>query len=376
MGNPYLYETRTADNSQVKDAGLFYFTDSANQPTNSISVTDKGAKGNGTTDDTAAIAAAITAIRAGVGTAGAANTLFFPPGHYRITSTLNLSALCEIRIIGSSGKQTTNGSDTTPPCYIDYQAGGAGPALNLADAQGVIIDGVSVYATTSAFSGKLVTFDATTPNSLNSGDNRIQNMALRVTSGTGTPTLLSLDGTACFSADNVTLSDCPGGSQVKGITSSFANALSFKACLFSGNRTNTYLNPAFQTTFVDCTFEHNSGATAPITATATWNGYSAVTSFHGCGFWDVTSGSGTWIKSSVASSSWGCFGCYFSIPPTGTAFDLGTGLTGLSVEACHFEANGGGTPNVFKSTNSITNGSMLGCFVKTPAVDNHASVFV
>ena len=47
-----------------------------------VSVKDFGAVGDGVTDDTAAIQAAITG--------SSSKTLFFPPGQYKITSTLNL----------------------------------------------------------------------------------------------------------------------------------------------------------------------------------------------------------------------------------------------------------------------------------------------
>jgi hypothetical protein len=50
-----------------------------------VSVKDFGAVGDGSTDDTAAIQAAIDA-------GGGYSTIFFPPGTYRITSTINITA--------------------------------------------------------------------------------------------------------------------------------------------------------------------------------------------------------------------------------------------------------------------------------------------
>ena len=63
----------------------------------SVSVKDFGAVGNGSTNDTAAIQAAITATVAG-------GTLFFPAGNYIITSQLNVSNAITIR--GSTQYQT------------------------------------------------------------------------------------------------------------------------------------------------------------------------------------------------------------------------------------------------------------------------------
>ena len=66
----------TADSAQ--STGLKWSTSAA------ISVKDYGATGDGTTDDTAAIQNAITAAKAST------QRLFFPPGNYLISSTLNV----------------------------------------------------------------------------------------------------------------------------------------------------------------------------------------------------------------------------------------------------------------------------------------------
>lgn len=61
---------------------------------------DFGAVGDGVTDDTAAIQAAFDTIARGV-------TIYFPPGTYRVTSTLNIetaSVLRGVMVYGHSGK--------------------------------------------------------------------------------------------------------------------------------------------------------------------------------------------------------------------------------------------------------------------------------
>lgn len=58
-------------------------------PLQLFSVKDYGAKGDGTTDDTTAIQAAVTAAQAFASGTGA--TVFFPPGTYLITSTVNIA---------------------------------------------------------------------------------------------------------------------------------------------------------------------------------------------------------------------------------------------------------------------------------------------
>ena len=50
-----------------------------------VSVKDFGAKGDGSTDDTAAIQAAVTALQ------GTGTTLYFPAGNYKVSSQINIS---------------------------------------------------------------------------------------------------------------------------------------------------------------------------------------------------------------------------------------------------------------------------------------------
>jgi hypothetical protein len=212
--------------------------------------------------------------------------------------------------------------------------------------------------------------------------NRIQNCVLEAVATNGAAaTLLALNNNIEFSADNVTFGDCTNGQQVRCMKSgsghlNWSNANSFRSCSFIKDRAYSVLNPAQQTSFFDCTFEDTDAlGTAPVACNLAGSSANAAINFHGCGFWDSVSGSGTWISSSIATQAWGFYGCTFDIPPTGTAFDLSS-HNGLVVSACFFNAPNGGTPNVFKAGQNITNGSMLGSYVKSPAVDNHASVFV
>ena len=66
-----------------------------------VSVKDYGAKGDGVTDDTAAIQSAIAAINS-----GASNQLFFPTGVYRITSALNPITQNRVVVYGQGPRQT------------------------------------------------------------------------------------------------------------------------------------------------------------------------------------------------------------------------------------------------------------------------------
>jgi hypothetical protein len=68
-----------------------------------VSVADFGAVGNGTTDDTAAIQAAVDALTEG-------GQLFFPPGKYKLTDEITLPSVGALTLQGSGGVDFISGS--------------------------------------------------------------------------------------------------------------------------------------------------------------------------------------------------------------------------------------------------------------------------
>ena len=100
-------------------------------------------------------------------------------------------------------------------------------------------------------------------------------------------------------------------------------------------------------------------------------------SFDGCGFWDAAGATGTWFTSAVGFSitGWSFHGCLFESSQAGPIFSLKS-LNGLSITGCRFDSPGGGTPNIFDPSYTITNGSWQGNATISPVVDNHTSVFV
>jgi len=73
-----------------------------------VSVTDHGAVGDGVTDDTAAVQAAITAAQ----TTGGGGVVFFPEGAYRTTATLVMSS-AYMRLVGTSPRRSRIVADDT-----------------------------------------------------------------------------------------------------------------------------------------------------------------------------------------------------------------------------------------------------------------------
>jgi hypothetical protein len=91
-----------------------------------------GAVGNNVADDTAAIQAAINAAQSAQG-----GIVFFPPGTYRTSSTLQVSA-SNVRLLGSGPGGIHSNVPEDPATRINYY-GGAAPAIQFAPAAGTHI---------------------------------------------------------------------------------------------------------------------------------------------------------------------------------------------------------------------------------------------
>jgi hypothetical protein len=115
----------------------------------SVSVKDFGATGNGTTDDTTALQAAISAAQV----MGAGTKIWFPIGTYLISSTLNVTS--GIFLVGENG--SLNGVNGTPPAgmktviqwnsavtgsnMIRWVSSTASTVINRGGIQGITLDG-------------------------------------------------------------------------------------------------------------------------------------------------------------------------------------------------------------------------------------------
>lgn len=349
-------------------------------------VKDYGAVGNNTADDTTAIQAAMNALKANVNAASGSpggQTLYFPPGFYKVTSTLNFSSLAEVRILGGagrgSGQVNSIAADANPPTCINYTGANTTSVVNLADSSGCVWDGVSVWSNTASFGGVLLNLDCTATQKV--FGTRVQNCQLRAVASTSAAILTSLDGAVEVTYDNVMFLDAgSAAAQVRCMTSGgsaqWCNAIAFRSCSFLGTRSKSVLNPGFQTSFFDCTFEPSTGLVpAPISADLLATGLPDIVTFVGCGFWDATGATGSWITSSVATHAWSFTSCFFESSVAGPILSLNS-QNGVAFIGCQFDSPNGGTPNIFDPAHAITNGRMVGCYVKSPVVNNNAAVGV
>lgn len=122
-----------------------------------------GAVGDGATDDTAAIQAAIDSLGATTG-----GTVFFPrsSGTYRCTGSLNMSQRSGVVLMGYG--MATGGGGTLP--VLEYVGTGA-RFIDVRSTQGVKITGLMILYASPSFTGNLIDFDhfATTVASSSNG---------------------------------------------------------------------------------------------------------------------------------------------------------------------------------------------------------------
>lgn len=246
-----------------------------------------GATGNGTTNDAAAIQAAINVL----GTAG--GTVIFRLGRtYRIATTIDMKSRFRVRLAAQGA-------------LIKIDAAlGSGSAFDLQSAKYCKVENCRVLVD-EAFAG--VVFDlrgqlAPAPYT------DTQYCRLRGIDLEGTGALGTWDGVAVAlgGAVNCSLKDCSlvgGAHQLTGAEETddparrgYANVISVQNVTFANHDGYSVLNLGEAWEFSSCTFAHSSGGLArAITHTAAANAYSL--NIRGCWFGDVQDigGSGDWI---------------------------------------------------------------------------------
>ena len=116
-------------------------------------VQDFGAVGNGTTDDSAAIQAAINSFGSNAG------TVYFPQGSYLVGTAINLNDKRGIRLVGTGALLISN----NPGTRILWAGGsGSGSMLTAAGAISIEIQNITFQYTNAAYDGNLISFEKKT----------------------------------------------------------------------------------------------------------------------------------------------------------------------------------------------------------------------
>jgi len=126
-----------------------------------INVKAYGAKGDGRTDDSRPIQAALNAARGtlpkeGHGTEAHGGTLYFPSGHYIVSRPLDADNAMSLVLQGDGAQ--TQGFKTLPASSITYTGKGTGSFLLARSSQGFAIRGMGIDYSSPSFKGYLIDF--------------------------------------------------------------------------------------------------------------------------------------------------------------------------------------------------------------------------
>jgi len=332
-----------------------------------LNVKDYGAVGNGTTDDTAAIQAAINALpQSTAGPRG--GTVFFPKPSvfYKITGVLSFPEKDNIVLLGegSNGRVHTAEGGAS---FIKYTGGAIPRVIDARGTYGFIMRGIELRYTNTLFTGVLVDFNiwpvAEGGVARNASHAVVQNCRLSGIVGVQTASeLVSL-----ADAQIMKIVDCGFAHAERGISGirrtapvGFSNAMTIDNCVFHATRITAISNPGQSWNVVHCTFEGTSaqtGVAADALRRAVFLEAPSATGFAGFAFtfkgnWlgDCTNPNAIWLDfpalatSGYASMNVDVSSNVFADPQTGatSSIRLGCPTHGSIGPANQIEASGTG----------------------------------
>lgn len=318
-----------------------------------FNVKDYGAKGDGSTDDSAAIASAVAAAVAARG-----GVVYFPAssGAYLWTpaTTLSLASSNGVVLAGDCGGlfdiASTGGAAATgvPASELRYTATGSQTFINAQQAMGFALDGLAVRYSSTTYTGRLIDAGSAGVTANPSVGLLVRRALLAGTTSTANGAiLLYLDGMVDALLEAVTFGYATTGviGRDASAGSGFSNGIVFLGCRFT-RLTTAVLNPAKQWAFTGCTFEINpSNNPAPVKSQDGTRPCAGL-SFVGCGFWDSSgASSGFWVD--VFGNSASFTDCFVDVLGAGSGFvRINTDATlttfdGLVLHGMTFNGGGG-----------------------------------
>jgi hypothetical protein len=225
-----------------------------------IDVRAHGALGNGISDDTAAIQAAINAVPA------AGGTVFFPAGFtFACYSSLNLDGRENIRLYGGrAGEDTSYGPGANGPTLL-YNGGGT-KFISLRSAHGITFHGLSMRYAYGGFTGDFIHCDHMGPNTSDSMFLRFEHCSF---SGFSNDARWARSLIRLNRAIITTISNCWFGLAYVGILgvdpqpltdpdpgkSNYSNVVEIDNCTFNYQNTSAIKNAGEAWLIQNCTFE-------------------------------------------------------------------------------------------------------------------------
>ena len=289
-------------------------------------VKDYGAVGDGVSDDTTAVQAAIDAalVTGGV--------VFFPGGDYVITTELQ----CENSgtAVSFLGVGADVFSDQTTSRLL-YTTTGSGSLLSLEAKRGFTATGMAFGYNHASYTGNLIVTGTAANDTMLV---RFQDCAFHgAAAATGANSLVHLDGAIISQLNGCTFRYADYG--IVGYSATYSNAITVRQCTFNDINTWPIYEPGQSWTVSECTFEPladgSAGAVGGAGTAYAW-GYTHTGNWHG----DVTADGGGWISLRFVGGV--ISGNFFAKPgtSTGTCIDLVGGSQGVTIQGNRFEGTG------------------------------------
>ncbi len=257
-----------------------------------VNVLTHGAVGNDSTDNAAAITAALAALPANGG------TLYFPKGSYRFSSFPSLDGLRSVVIKGDGGLSGGAGSGSR----LIYTGTGSGSVISARSTQGIQFHDIEIRHNDAAFTGTLLDFSATgTKGSATGRGTDTTSFVFSRCRISGQRTAILLDLDRAILGDFYSCIFYQGLIGVKGATSTstYSNAMTFHGGTFLGSVTCHVQNAQRGWTFLGCTFEQlfdAGGSNAGAGALAYGNSVQGIAVTFIGGYMGDANATGTWIS--------------------------------------------------------------------------------
>ena len=278
-----------------------------------VSVMDFGAVGDGVTDDTAAIQAAITSLTNG-------GTIFFPTGNYVVATTLNLNSKTGIKFLGTAPENTS----ATKGSYLTLTASSGSRIIDARSSQGFSIESLGIVQTNSGFTGYVIDLSHGT-SGLDSSYFNTYNCSFSATASTS---IINLSLAIIVSIQACSFN---GGLYQIVNNGSYSNVINITECTFQQYyNTPIYLSTGFPIAWniIGCTFEQNNNSSvAALKIVAVVDGLTYLGNWHGDG-----NTTGTWINVSGSISSGTIQNNFFSTGNSGIVFTGSGASVGLNIE--------------------------------------------
>jgi hypothetical protein len=287
-----------------------------------VNVKDYGAVGDGSTDDSAAIQAAINATQAGAHKGG---TVWFPAGTYKCLTYLNLKNTANVILAGNGGRT----AGAAAASILSYQGVDTANFINVQSSLGTQIRDLMILHTLS-FTGRLI--DVRNVDSYGSAYVKLTNLYVGGSSTYRTAIGVDLNNATRVVIDHVAFYNLALCVRGKLLVTDFANQVTIRDCGFN----QSYIgikNPDEAWLIQGCTFEGPPSSGAQVAVTHDTGVLAQGLVISQCWSGDTVGG----VVYNVAGKAISITGCWIGASG-GTGINVDEATQGLLVEGNHFQS--------------------------------------